>query len=117
MIQALGLQAPEPAFHVGVEVRALRRQQDDFSVRVLLQELPHGDEAGVSIHDEMAGVFQASMFAIVEITADLFHPPSIGARRDPGNVDTACLQVHHSEHIERDEPVPRPDFDGGVYRW
>ena len=21
--------------------------------------------------------------------------------------------MHHSEHIERDEPVPRPDFDGG----
>ncbi len=64
----------------------------------------------------MAGVFQKSVFAIGEIAAGLFHPRGIRTRRDPGKVDTACLQVHHSEHIERDQSAPRPDFDSGEVR-
>ena len=84
-MKALGLETAKPSFHVSVQVGTLGWQQDDFGIRVLLQEFPHGDEAFIAIHNEMLGVFQASVFAIGEIAADLFHPRGIGARRDPGS--------------------------------
>lgn len=70
-INALGLQTPKPPFHVCVQVRVLRWQQDDFSVRVLLDEFPHGSDAVVSIEDEVTGVFEKAVFTVVQVPADL----------------------------------------------
>ena len=60
----------------------------------------------------MLGVFQESVFALGEIAADLFHPRGIRTWRDPGNVDATGFQMHHGENAERDQPAPRPHFDG-----
>ena len=105
-VEALRFQTTKPSLHVGVQVGTLGWQQNDFSVRVLLQEFPHGDEARIAIHNEMLGVFQESVFAIGEIAADLFHPRGIRTWRDPGNVDATGFQMHHSENVERHQSVP-----------
>ena len=76
----------------------------------------NGDEAGVSIHDEVAGVFQEPIFTVGQIAAGLFHPRGIRTRRDPGNVDATGFQMHHSENVERHQSVPRPDFDSREVR-
>ena len=81
-----------------------------FRYRCFLDELTHGDEAGVSIHDEMAGVFQESVMTIGEIPADLFRPPGIEPRRDPDNPDAASFQAHRGENVDRHQSVPRPGF-------
>ena len=62
-------------------------------------------------HNEMLGVIQKTVFAIGEITTDLFHPRGIRTRRDASDLHASCLQVHDGEHIERDQSVSRPHLD------
>ncbi len=107
----VGLETSKPAFHVGVQVGTLRWQQHDFGIGVLFDELAHGDEAGVSIHDEVTGVFQEPIFTIRQVPADLLHPRGIRTRRDPVNVDATGFQMHHSENVEGHQSSARPDFD------
>ncbi len=95
------------AFQVGT----LRWQQDDFGIGVLIEKVTPGDEARVTIHDQVTGVLQEPVFTVSQVTAHLFHPRGIGTRCDACNVDTACLQMHDCEHIERDQSVPCPHFD------
>lgn len=54
----------------------------------------------------MTGIFEESVFIVSEIAANLFYPRDIEAGRYVGYVDTAHLQMHDGEHIERDESVP-----------
>ncbi len=56
-------------------------QQDDFGI----DEVTHGDEARIAIHNEVTGVFQVPVFAIRKTAAALFHSRGIEARRDPGS--------------------------------
>ena len=63
------------------------------------------------LHRKMTGAFEEAVFAIGEIAADLFHPRSIGTRRDACNVRTAGFQMPHGENVERDQSVSRPDFN------
>ena len=58
----------------------------------------------------MVGVFQETVFAIDEISADRFRLPGIGPRRDSGNVDATAFQMHHGENVERHQSVSHPDF-------
>ena len=109
-IKALGLETAKPSLHISVQVGTLRWQQDDFGIAVLIEKFAYGDEARVSIDDQMTGVFQESVFAIGEIAADLFHPRGIRTWRDACDLHTACLQVHHGKHVERHQSVSRPDF-------
>jgi hypothetical protein len=56
--------------------------------------LPQGDVSGVSTHAELAGVFQESVFAIGEITADLL------------------LTLVEKAAEGRQQNVPRPEQEG-----
>ena len=83
---------------------------------VPFNELTHGDEAGVSIHDEVMAMSQEAVFSVCQVPADLFHPRGIRAQRDPGNVHAACLQVHHRENVERHQSILCPDSDSREVR-
>jgi len=64
----------------------------------------------------MAGVFQKAVFAVSQVATDLFHLRGIRARCDTSDVYAACLQMHDCEHIESDQYVPCPDFNGRKIR-
>lgn len=78
--ETLRLEIPKPSLHVGVQVGTLRWQQDDIGVGVLLDEFPHGEEAAISVDDQMAGILQESVFIVSQVAAGLLHPRSIRQR-------------------------------------
>ncbi len=73
--------------------------------------MAHGHETGITINDQVAGIIQEAIIPVREIAADLLDPCRVGTWCDASNVDSACLQVHDGQQIERDESVPCPDLD------
>ena len=68
-------------------VGTFRWQQDDFGPGVLIEKVTHGDEAAITIHDQMAGVLQEPVLIISQVTAHLCQPRGVRTRCDASNVD------------------------------
>ena len=68
-----------------LEKRAKPWRQNDFSVGVMLDEVRQAD---VTVDDQMAGVFQKTVFTVVQVPADLLYPRGLRTRRDASDLHT-----------------------------
>ena len=61
--------------------------------------------------DQVSGTIQESVFAIDEITRDLFHPFLFGLLNDPGDLDPPSLEIDDEENEIADQTRLRDHFD------
>lgn len=67
--------------------------------------------------DDVASSAQPSPFRIREIARNLFHPFAIRLLRNPGNLDSANLQIEDEEHEIPSQAHPREHLDTEEVRY
>ena len=88
------------------------RQADELDAGIRQEISERCGVLRVSIENQILLSSQKSVDGIGDVSADLHHPDFVRAGYDPGDLDSACLQLDHEEDVERDEPTQAPDLDG-----
>ena len=112
-VEAFGFHGSHISFEMGVQIRASRWQKEDFDVGKVVNVCAERQELGVPVNNNVAGVFQESVFAVGEISGHLAAPFSVWTLSDPGDLDLSGFQTHDDQDVEGDQAVLGPYFHGG----
>jgi hypothetical protein len=73
-------------------------------------------DAAITVNDQMAGVLQKPVLTVGQVATYLRYLIGIGTRREPRDVDSTRLSMHHGEHLKRAQSLPCPHLDRGKVR-
>jgi hypothetical protein len=70
-------------------------------------------ELRFSIHDQITPAVEESIFEVGQFAGCLFHPGFVRTRCTTSKVNTARLQFHDQQQVERHQSTLGPDFARG----
>lgn len=111
-VQALRSNGSNEALGVDVQVRAPCGEAQDVGTGTIEQPSEGFGVQRIPVQNQITDAVEKSRLHICQVSANLLHPGLRGLAGDAPNVDVACREIEHEEHVVANQPEGRNGFDG-----